>query len=125
MNARDPGRPPDPIPSLDGRRFRPAESVDGGDVGTETTFEFEQDDDLINARYEGGTVRCGHLVGIHEGDHVRFRYAQVTVDGETATGRSVDEIEELDDGRIRLHETWAWDSREGEGTSVLEEIEEA
>ncbi|HEX6695483.1 MAG TPA: hypothetical protein VF080_01770 [Solirubrobacteraceae bacterium] len=26
------------------------------------------------------------------------------------------------DGRLRLHETWAWDSQAGSGTSVVEEI---
>jgi hypothetical protein len=45
----------------------------------------------------------------------------VTTDGETATGQSHDRIERLDDGRLRLHEEWAWDSKDGSGTSVLEE----
>jgi hypothetical protein len=31
----------------------------------------------------------------------------------------------LPDGRLRLRETWAWESREGTGTSVLEEAEGA
>ncbi|HWU31792.1 MAG TPA: hypothetical protein VN108_02895, partial [Marmoricola sp.] len=26
------------------------------------------------------------------------------------------------DGRLRLEQTWAWESREGSGTSVVEEI---
>jgi hypothetical protein len=26
------------------------------------------------------------------------------------------------DGRLRLHETWAWDSQPGSGTSVVEEV---
>lgn len=26
------------------------------------------------------------------------------------------------DGRIRLHESWAWESRPGTGTSIVEEL---
>jgi hypothetical protein len=43
-------------------------------------------------------------------------------DGTTATGRCESRIEALADGRLRLHETWAWESQEGAGTSVVEEI---
>lgn len=34
----------------------------------------------------------------------------------------MDQIEVLDDGRMRLHEDWAWESRDGAGRSVLEEV---
>jgi hypothetical protein len=109
-------------PSMDGRVFRSVANDADGDVGDETYFRFEQADDLIHARYEGGTVRLGHLVGLRRGDELDFRYTHVTVDGETATGHSVDRIERLDDGRLRLHEDWEWDSKPGSGSSVLEEL---
>jgi hypothetical protein len=69
-------------------------------------------------------VRLGPLVGTTTGTELSFRYAQVNVDGETATGRSEDRIELLEDGRVRLHETWAWESKTGSGTGVLEEVTE-
>jgi hypothetical protein len=112
---------PSAAPSVDGRVFESVRNDGDGDVGSATTFRFDQTDDLIHARYEGGDVRLGHLVGHHLGDELRFRYAHVTTDGETATGQSRDRIERLDDGRLRLHEEWAWDSKAGSGTSVLEE----
>ncbi|OLL98670.1 hypothetical protein Ae406Ps2_3600c [Pseudonocardia sp. Ae406_Ps2] len=31
-------------------------------------------------------------------------------------------LEVLDDGRLRSHETWAWESRPGTGESVVEEV---
>jgi hypothetical protein len=108
-------------PSLHGRRFRAVIDVDGGDVGADTVFDYRQDDDLISASYAGGKVRLGYLVGTREGDRLSFRYAQVTVDGGTATGHCDSSIEVLGDGRLRLHEQWAWDSREGSGTSTVEE----
>ena len=111
-----------PAPSLDGRRFAPAAEVPGGDVGAETVFEYVEEDGLIHARYGGGAVRLGFLVGTREGDVLRFRYAQVRADGTTAGGRCESEIEVLADGRLRLHETWAWESRDGAGTSIVEEV---
>ncbi len=108
--------------SLDGRRFRPVGDTVGGEVGAETVFEFSQEDDLVHARYAGGQVRLGYLVGTSTGTDVQFRYAHVNRAGDTATGQSRDRIEVLPDGRLRLHETWAWDSQEGSGTSTLEEL---
>src|SRR3954449_4425910 len=75
-------------PSLHGRRFRPAAAVSGGDVGAETVFEYVEDDGIVHARYGGGAVRLGVLVGTREGDVLRFRYAQVRADGTTATGKT-------------------------------------
>ncbi len=108
---------------LDGRVFRSLENDAGGSVDARTTFEFAQSGDLVHARYAGGEIRLGFLVGLREGETLRFRYAQVTTDGETATGRSTDEVEVLEDGRVRLHETWSWDSKPGRGTGVLEEVD--
>lgn len=109
--------------SLDGRVFRAVGDVAGGDVGPQTQFEYvEGDDGVIHARYAGGPVRLGFLVGTRAGDSLRFRYAQLLEDGRTATGHCESRIEELPDGRLRLHETWAWDSQPGSGTSVVEEI---
>jgi hypothetical protein len=111
-----------PGPSLDGRRFRSGADVPGGDVGTETVFEYAEADGIVHARYGGGAIRLGFLVGTRDGDTLRFRYAQLRADGTTATGRCESRIEALDDGRLRLRETWAWESQEGAGTSVVEEI---
>ena len=114
--------PAPPAPSLDGRRFQAAADVPGGDVGAQTVFEYVEEDGVVHARYAGGAVRLGFLVGTREGDVLRFRYAQVRGDGSTATGRCESRIEALEDGRLRLHETWAWESEDGAGTSVVEEI---
>jgi hypothetical protein len=109
--------------SLDGRRFRAVAEVEGGDVGPQTEFEYaERADGVIHARYAGGAVRLGFLVGTRAGDTLSFRYAQLLDDGRTATGRCESRIEELPDGRLRLHETWAWDSQPGAGTSIVEEL---
>lgn len=108
--------------SMHGRRLHAMSDISGGEVGTETIFEFSQEVDLIWARYAGGQVRLGFLVGTNSGMELNFRYTQLNSAGETSTGHSQDQIEILSDGRIRLHEIWSWDSHKGNGTSTLEEI---
>jgi len=109
--------------SLDGRSFHDVTPVHAGDVGAGTRFEYHQESDgTVWGRYAGGSVRLGFLVGVRVDDTLEFRYSHVTVDGETANGRCASQIEQLPDGRLRLHETWAWESRDGIGTSVVEEI---
>lgn len=111
--------------SLDGRQFQAVSDTIGGEVGTETIFEFSQEANLIWARYTGGQVRLGFLVGTSTGAELTFRYTQINLAGETSTGHSRDSMEVLSDGRVRLHETWAWDSHDGSGTSILEEMKES
>lgn len=106
---------------LDGRVFRATGDVEGGQVSRETEFRFRQSEDLVWGRYSGGAIRLGFFVGTSDGQTVRFRYTQLGADGETASGSTTDRIEVLPDGRVRLHESWQWDSREGSGTNVLEE----
>ena len=113
-----------PLPSLDGRRFRALENSPGGQVTGETEFVFRQEGRTVHARYGGGAIDVGFLVGIVKGGTVEFRYVHVDRDGTIASGHSTDTIEVLSDGRLRLHERWEWESKEGSGTSILEEIGE-
>jgi len=109
-------------PSLDGRHFRAADMGAAGEVGAETVFEYHEGDGVVWARYEGGAIGLGFLVGTRNGDTVEFRYSQLNAAGETSSGRCRSTIAVLPDGRLRLDETWAWESRPGEGTSTVEEI---
>ena len=110
-------------PSLDRRRFRDVTPDHAGDVGADTVFGYrEEADGTVHARYEGGSVRLGFLVGARSGDELDFHYSHVTIGGELASGRCHSRIEVLDDGRLRLHETWQWTTQPGDGTSVVEEF---
>jgi hypothetical protein len=109
--------------SLEGRRFRDVTVEHAGDVSGETLFEYhESPDGTIWASYGGGGVRLGFLVGTRRGPALDFRYAHVTDQGDTATGHCTSSIERLDDGRLRMQETWSWDSKPGSGQSVIEEL---
>ncbi|WP_199548494.1 hypothetical protein [Streptomyces sp. N35] len=100
----------------------PVEDQAPGQVGTRTRFAYHEQDGVIWASYAGGDVVRGELVGSRDGDVLDFRYVQLRTDGETASGHCVSRIEELPDGRIRLRETWEWESRSGRGTSVVEQV---
>ncbi|MDW5329845.1 MarR family winged helix-turn-helix transcriptional regulator [Plantactinospora sp. KLBMP9567] len=110
------------LPSLDGRRFRAVGEVDGGEVDAATVFDYRERGGEVSATYAGGSVRTGHLVGTRDGDTLDFRYVQLNTAGQTSTGHCVSRISVLPDGRLRLDETWSWESREGSGTSTVEEV---
>ncbi|RPK66147.1 hypothetical protein EES43_06520 [Streptomyces sp. ADI96-02] len=107
--------------SLDGLVLSPVADQAPGQVGTRTRFTYHERDGRIWAEYAGGDVVRGHLVGTRTKDTLDFRYVQLTEDGTTSSGHCVSTVVDLADGRVRLEEAWAWESREGGGTSVVEE----
>lgn len=108
--------------SLDGRVLVGVSNTGDGDVGAATVFRYHEDGGVVWADYAGGAVRRGHLVGTRDGDALDFRYVHLAGDGTTASGHCTSRLEALDDGRVRLHETWRWESRDGAGHSVVEEL---
>jgi hypothetical protein len=110
--------------SLDGLVLAPVADQAPGQVGTRTRFAYHEKDGEIWAEYEGGDVVRGHLVGTRAGDRLDFRYVQLKTDGTTSSGHCVSEVVELSDGRVRLDETWEWESQSGSGTSVVEQVAE-
>ncbi|GAV41042.1 hypothetical protein [Streptomyces acidiscabies] len=110
--------------TLDGLVFAPVADQAPGQVGTGTRFTYHESDGVVWADYAGGDVVRGHLVGTRAGDRVDFRYVQLRTDGTTASGHCVSTVVPLPDGRVRLDETWEWESRQGTGTSVVEQVTE-
>ncbi|MGH7525855.1 MAG: DUF6196 family protein [Gemmatimonadales bacterium] len=110
--------------TLDGRRMRAVATASVGEVNADTLFAFAQEGSTVWARYAGGAVQLGYLVGTLRPGRLTFRYAQVDGLGEVHGGRSVCDVTVLADGRVRLLEHFHWESREGSGTNVLEEVAE-
>lgn len=108
--------------SLDGRQFRAVQDVEGGEVEAATVFHYHEQDGEIWAEYAGGRVKRGYLVGTREGDKLDFRYTQLNTAGETNSGHCVSTVEQTADGRLRMSETWEWESRSGSGTSLVAEL---
>jgi hypothetical protein len=93
-----------------------------GEASEATVFEYHERDGVVWARYQGGAVRLGFLVGTRQGDSLDFRYSQLNESGETSTGHCSTTISTLPDGRLRLDEDWAWESKPGAGRSTAEEV---
>jgi hypothetical protein len=118
-----------PIPSptaaeradLDGRTFAGVSNSASGEVGSTTIFSCHQAGDVVWAGYAGGDVVRGYLVGTRDGATLSFRYSHLNAGRQTANGVCGSRIEVLGDGRLLLHESWAWEPRAGTGTSIVEE----
>ncbi|MEV4561003.1 hypothetical protein AB0K51_28950 [Kitasatospora sp. NPDC049285] len=110
------------LPSLDGLEFAPVARPEAGEVDRATRFAYHEQDGVVWADYRGGDIVRGHLVGTRSGDAVEFRYVQLNRHGETNSGHCVSTLTRLADGRLRMDETWRWESRPGSGTSAVEEV---
>ncbi|WP_406281077.1 hypothetical protein [Embleya sp. NBC_00896] len=111
-----------PAQSLDGLVFAPLDRPEHGEVDAATRFAYHEADGVVWAEYRGGDIVRGHLVGTRDGDRLDFRYVQLNRAGGTASGHCVSVVVVLADGRLRLDETWEWESRDGKGTSAVEQI---
>lgn len=109
--------------SLNGIKMHVVSTADGGEVNFATIFDFTQDGSIVTARYSGGKIKLGYLVGImNSSGSLQFRYTQVDNDGRLDGGYSTCEVSRMVDGRVRLLEHFKWESRQGTGTNVFEEI---
>lgn len=105
------------------RIFKPVINSENGETSSETTFHYKQNGNILTAEYSGGKIVYGHLVGlVDESGHIDMRYHQINTAGELMTGICHSKPEILENGKIRLHETWQWTSGDmSKGESVIEE----
>ena len=110
--------------NYEGKSFRPVYNTENGETSSETIFQYHQVGNILTCNYSGGKILIGHLIGLVEKEgSINLRYHQINKQGKLMTGicHSVPEI--LENGKIRLHETWQWTSGDfSKGESVLEEI---
>ncbi len=80
-----------------------------GVSGTETIFHYRMDGAMITARYDGGPIREGHVVGrAVDEDHVELLYHCLTSGDELLAGWSHGVVALDDRGRLTLAFDWAW-----------------
>jgi hypothetical protein len=97
-------------------------TASNGVVSGETRLNFSQRGERVWARYAGGSVSRGWLVGRWIANSLRFRYVQIEDSHTIHAGRSACEVERLSDGRLRLVEHFAWRTRIGSGVNVFDEL---
>lgn len=106
------------------KTFRPASNSSNGEVDNTTRFHYYQDGSIVWADYAGGSITKGSLIAtVAENGCLDMRYHHVNTEGKIMTGKCTSVPEILEDGRLRLKETWQWTSGDGsKGESVLEEV---
>ncbi len=103
--------------------MRTAQSAQTGVVDARTTLCFEQKGRIFSARYSGGAIIDGYLIGQLEPEgRLFFRYVQADASGGVDQGCSTGFLVQLPDGRLRLTEDFEWITRPGGGRNVFEQI---
>ena len=89
------------------KKFRSIENTSNGEVSGKTLFHYWQEGNIVWANYKGGSIRFGNLVAkIDRNGELDMRYQHLSEDGTFKTGLCHSKPEILEDGRIRLHESW-------------------
>jgi hypothetical protein len=113
------------VKNLDGLTMFVSSTADNGVVNSDTRLHLTQRGARVAARYAGGQIARGWLVGEWNGDTLHFRYAQREGDRTIHAGRSACEVQQLPDGRLRLVEHFSWSTRRGSGVNVFDELPSA
>jgi hypothetical protein len=109
--------------NYNGKIFRPISNTENGETSSETIFHYKQVDNVLTSEYSGGQIKKGHLIGLVDNEgNIEMRYHQVNDKGELMTGICQSKPEILENGKIRLHESWEWTSGDkSKGQSIIEE----
>lgn len=110
--------------NYNGKKFKVWTNSDNGSTSEETIFQYWQKGRLVWADYQGGKILMGNLMGVvAENGTINMHYHQIEEGGKIKTGVCTSVPEILEDGRIRLHESWKWTCDDFSiGNSVIEEI---
>lgn len=103
--------------------FKPISNTENGETSNETIFKYRQMGNILTSEYSGGKIKYGHLIGLVDNyGNIEMRYHQVNHKGELMAGICTSTPEILENGKIRLHETWEWTSGDkSKGQSIIEE----
>ena len=108
--------------NLDGAAMYVSSTDDRGVVDAKTRLYFTQKGSRVFARYGGGSVVSGCLVGALSGSELVFRYTQLEDSGQIHGGRSICEVQRKAQTGLRVIEHFTWTTRSGSGTNIFDEI---
>lgn len=106
------------------KKFTAISNTENGETSSETIFHYKQIGNILTSEYAGGRIKKGHLIGlVDEEGNIDLRYHQINENNEIMTGTCVSAPQVLENGKIRLHESWQWTSGDkSKGESIVEEI---
>ena len=108
--------------NLDGVVMYVSSTDHRGVVDAKTRLYFAQKGSRVFARYGGGSVKRGCLVGTLSESELVFRYTQLEDSGQIHGGRSVCAVQRTAQTGFRVIEHFTWSTRSGSGTNIFDEI---
>jgi hypothetical protein len=108
--------------NLDGVVMYVSSTDDRGVVDAKTRLYFAQKGSRVFARYGGGSVTRGCLVGTLSESELVFRYTQLEDSGQIHGGRSICEVQRTAQTGLRVIEHFTWSTRSGSGINLFDEI---
>ncbi len=104
-------------------RMNVVKTAPNGIVNSDTLFEFTQDLELVSAKYSGGEIRKGYLVGNVKNDRLHFSYCQIRINGIMDHGTSICEISN-ENNKLVLKEEFEMSSEQGKevGVNIFKEL---
>lgn len=110
--------------NYDNKIFKSVSNTKNGEVDEATTFYYQQKGRIVTATYQGGRILYGSLIAtVDEVGKLNMRYQHLNQNYEFMTGQCVSVPEVLENGKLRMHETWQWTSGDGSsGESMIEEV---
>jgi hypothetical protein len=108
--------------NLNNLKMNVIQTAPNGVINKDTIFVFSQDGCQVWAEYSGGRVIRGYLVGILKGSQLQFRYCQMEEGDVLNGGVSNCKVLISKDGFIQIVEEFQWESKEGTGVNIIQEI---
>ncbi|MEN8824828.1 MAG: n-acetylglutamate synthase [Wenyingzhuangia sp.] len=110
--------------NYDGKKFGIVEVSGNSETSNDMIFEFKQEGNILTCEYVGGKIRKGQLLGLVSPEgRISMDYQQINTDDKLNTGVCKSRPQRLDNGKIRIHETWRWTTGDKSyGVSILEEL---
>lgn len=104
--------------------FKAVQNSENGETSAKTIFKYRQEGEILTSEYSGGQIKKGNLIGLVDKlGNIEMRYHQINTKGELMTGICFSKPEIMQNGKVRLHETWEWTSGDkSKGNSILEEV---
>jgi|SRR6187402_53954 len=94
--------------NLDNKKFVTVENKNGLS-SSETIFHYFQNGEVITAKYKGGAIQEGFIVGKQiDESRIELVYQCLTKEGELKVGESKGTVLENKDGKLELKFDWNW-----------------
>ena len=94
--------------NLDNKKFALIENSDNGEVDSTTIFEYKQKENLVTAKYYGGTIKYGKIIAHIKDDELDMLYQCATTANELKAGKALAKISTTEQGKIKLSLNWEW-----------------